>query len=91
MLDCNTFLPWVISFENSVKLLKCEPLGFYKVEVHEGGFESIPENEEDVEPITDLYPLVVNQYKDQYCRLTFDRAMGPTKVFKNPAAPFVIL
>lgn len=58
VLDCKTFLSWIVGLKHSIQLLKSQPLGLHEVEVHESSFEGIPENEEDVEPVPNLEDVI---------------------------------
>jgi hypothetical protein len=83
---------WVVRLEDNIELFKRLVLGLDEEEVHECSLECVPERKKCVEPIADLNVVsFVSLETSIEPALTLERAIGPTKVFKKPAAPAVNL
>jgi hypothetical protein len=86
-------LPRIGSFENGVQVFQSPGLSLNEEKVDECKLETVPEDEEDVEPIADLASPVSAvtsiSFYSRHASLTLLRAIGAAKVFTNPAHPEV--
>lgn len=61
----NAGLSWVFRFEKGIQLLQGRSFRFHKEEIHKSQLKSVPENEEHIEPVSDLEDALVQSCWDR--------------------------